>query len=284
MHKVEELEQKWFRYRFKKTVSPIFKVSLTAVLVSGGYYLYQTDGVALFGTPISERVTAVLGVSMKADDANLDMSTFGVADKTKAEKNESVETKEEAETKVVTQTEEPKVLKEMALEPIIPVIDLAKEERISDTLSRKVRQDSHLVHAKPNGYLTAKELAAVAKVQKVQSVPRPPHQTKKMKFTSTSTDYLEIMKDKFEKSKNPREAVLLAKAYYKEGQYLDAEQWALTANKLNNGLEESWLIFAKSKVKLDKRDEAIKILASYYKRSSSIEAKKLIGQIKTGKI
>jgi hypothetical protein len=282
MHKVEELEQKWFRYRFKKTVSPIFKVSIAAVVVSGTYYLYKTDGVPLFGTPISERMTAVLGVSMKADDANLDMSTFSVASTPKTEHNESTGNKEADEAKT-TQVEAPKALKAMALEPIIPVIDLAKEERISDTPVRRVRQDTHLVQAKPNGYLTAKELAAVSRVQKVQSVPKP-HQTKKMDFTSTSTDYVKIMKDKFEKSKNPREAVLLAKAYYKEGQYVDAEQWALTANKLNNSLEESWLIFAKSKVKLGKRDEAIKILASYHKKSSSMEAKKLIGQIKTGKI
>jgi tetratricopeptide (TPR) repeat protein len=277
MHKVEELEQKWFRYRFKKTVSPIFKVSLAAVFVSGSYYLYKTDGVALFGTPISERMTAVLGVSMDAEDPNLDMTTFSVADQKNVDKNQSSEKK-------VTKVEEAKVLKEMALEPIIPVIDLAKEERISDTPTRKVPQDTHLVRAKPNGYLTAKELAAVTKPQKVHSVPRTPHQTKKMKFTSTSTNYLDIMKDKFVKSKNPREAVLLAKAYYKEGKYIDAEKWSLTANKLNNSLEESWLIFAKSKVKLGKREEAIKILASYHKRSSSIEAKKLIGQIKTGKI
>ncbi|HHS92837.1 MAG TPA: hypothetical protein ENK82_05775 [Campylobacterales bacterium] len=105
-----------------------------------------------------------------------------------------------------------------------------------------------------------------------------------MKFKTSSSNYLEIMKDKFAKSKNPREALLLSKAYFKEGDYKSAEKWALTANKLNNGLEESWLLFAKSKVKLGKRDEAVNILASYYKRSHSIEVKRLIGQIKTGKL
>jgi len=278
MHKVEELEQKWFRYRFKKTVSPIFKVSLAAVFLSGSFYLYQTDGVAVFGTPISERVTAVLGVSMKADTPPLDMSAFKVVSTDPAGN-----TTKEAETTKVNLTEEPKIRKEMALEPIIPVINLDKEERISDRPVRKPVQNTHLVQAKPNGYLTAKELAAVAKAQRVESVPRP-HKTKKMEFTSSSTDYIDIMKDKFTKSKNPREAVLLAKAYYTKGQYADAEQWALAANKLNNSLEESWLIFAKSKVKLGKKDEAVRVLASYYKRSSSVEAKQLIGQIKTGKL
>lgn len=279
MHKVEELEQKWFRYRFKKTVSPIFKVSIAAVVASGSYYLYQTDGVALFGTPISEQVTAVLGVSMKADDANLDMSTFSVAQSNQTETTQTVDIPKAVEAA----PQEVKSLKEMSLEPVIPVIDLAKEERISDTPVRKSPKESHLVQAKPNGYLTAKELAAVTQVPRVESVQRP-HQTKKMEFTSTSTDYVKIMKDKFAKSKNPREAVLLAKTYFKEAKYAEAEQWALTANKLDNSLEESWLIFAKSKVKLGKKEEAIKILASYYKRSNSTQAKILIGQIKTGKI
>lgn len=273
MHKVEELEQRWFRYRFKKVVSPIFAVSITTLMLSGTYYLYQTDGSEIFDTPISEQVTAVLGVSMKAENTDLDMSTFAVVEKNN-------------ELNKVVKAEEPKMLKEMALEPIIPVIDLEKEERIKDTTVKKAANDAHLVSAKQNAYLTSKELAAVSKVQsvpRVESVPRP-HKTKKMEFTTSSENYLEIMKDKFVKSKNPRDALLLAKTYYKEGQYQDAEQWALTANKLNNALEESWLIFAKAKVKLDKREEAIKVLASYFKRSNSIEAKRLIGQIKTGKL
>jgi len=65
---------------------------------------------------------------------------------------------------------------------------------------------------------------------------------------------------------------------------MEAEQWALSANKLNNSLEESWLLFAKSKAKLGKKKEALKILVSYYKKSNSIKAKRLIGQIQTGRI
>jgi hypothetical protein len=58
----------------------------------------------------------------------------------------------------------------------------------------------------------------------------------------------------------------------------------LSANKLDKNLDESWLLFAKSKAKLGKKQEAINILASYYKKSESAKAKVLIGQIKTGKI
>jgi tetratricopeptide (TPR) repeat protein len=92
------------------------------------------------------------------------------------------------------------------------------------------------------------------------------------------------MKAKFAKSKNSRDALLLAKAYYKEGKYQESEQWALSANKLDNNLEESWLLFAKAKAKLGKKEEAVTILASYYKKSHSTKAKSLMGQIKTGKI
>jgi len=119
---------------------------------------------------------------------------------------------------------------------------------------------------------------------KVQSVKKVPHKTKKMHFTSTSVNYAQTIKSKFIKSNNPRDALLLAKLYYKKKNFQEAEKWALSANKLNNSLEESWFLFAKSKVKLGKKHEALKILVSYYKKSNSTKAKALIMQIKMGKI
>ena len=92
------------------------------------------------------------------------------------------------------------------------------------------------------------------------------------------------MKEKFSKSKSPRDALLVAKTYYKNAEYVESEKWSLTANKLNNSLEESWLLFAKSKAKLGKKKEALKILVSYHKKSHSVKAKRLIGKIRTGQI
>jgi hypothetical protein len=165
---------------------------------------------------------------------------------------------------------------------------MEKEERISDVKRTKSvkrvksTKEKNIVRAKKNAYLTAKELSVIGKSQKKTEVL--PRKTKKMNFTSTSSNYLETMKNKFSKSNSPRDALLVSKTYYKNAEYSKSEKWALSANKLDNSLEDSWLLFAKSKAKLGKKKEALKILVSYYKKSQSKKAKRLIGQIQTGRI
>jgi tetratricopeptide (TPR) repeat protein len=80
------------------------------------------------------------------------------------------------------------------------------------------------------------------------------------------------------------DSLFLAKAYYLKGNYKKAEYWALQTNKINDNIEESWLIFAKAKVKRGQNNEAVRILDAYIKRSNSIEAKALLEKIKKGAI
>ena len=284
MHKVEELENRWFDYKIKKIISPAIKVSSLYLLLAGSYYVYTNKSDMLMSLVPSNAMTHVLGVSIDANNSIVEKVL--PVEKTIIAKKEELIEKEEIIKKEVQ--EAPKVLEKIALVPIIPVIDMEKEERISDVKRVKSvkrvnsTKRTNTVTAKKNAYLTAKELAVITKSQKRAEVV--PRKTKKMNFTSTSTNYIETMKQKFSKSKSPRDALLLAKTYYKNAEYSRAEKWALTANKLDNSLEDSWLLFAKSKAKLGKKKEALKILVSYYKKSQSKKAKRLIGQIKTGRI
>lgn len=260
MHKIKELEDKWFKYKMKKLLSPVLSFSLVSLLLTASYYVYDTQGSTLLSLPVSDKATNVLAAHDSVDSKV---------------KEKPILLKEEV-------VEKPKEVEQVALIPIIPVIDMEKEERISDVKRRKPRKVAKTVLAKKNNYLTAKELAVIGKTPK--SIVPLPRKTKKMAFTSTSANYVEMMKQKFYKSNSPRDALLLAKTYYKSAEYAESEKWALSANKLDNSLEGSWLLFAKSKVKLGKRKEALKILVSYYKKSHSLKAKRLIGQIKTGRI
>jgi len=137
-----------------------------------------------------------------------------------------------------------------------------------------------MVKAKASTYLTASELSSIRQEVIVMDTER----IKKINLNGSSANYIETMKKKFSKSKNPREALLLAKAFYAKKEYSKSEEWALTANKFDSNKDESWHIFAKSKAKLGQKDEAIKILASYYKRSHSPKTKALIVKIKTGRL
>jgi tetratricopeptide (TPR) repeat protein len=91
--------------------------------------------------------------------------------------------------------------------------------------------------------------------------------------------YKEVEK-RFRLGHDVDDSLFLAKAYYLKGQYKKAEYWALQTNKINENIEESWLIFIKSKYKRGQKNEAIRILNTYIKKTDSSEAKVLLEKIK----
>ena len=100
--------------------------------------------------------------------------------------------------------------------------------------------------------------------------------------SSSLDDYLDVEK-RFLTSKDVDDSLFLAKAYYNMGKYDKSEYWALQTNKINSTIDESWIIFAQSKVKLGQRNEAISILGNYIKRTDSEQAKNSLLKIKSSK-
>ncbi len=88
---------------------------------------------------------------------------------------------------------------------------------------------------------------------------------------------------RFEKSKTPVLGLYLARYYYKTQNYQKSYNYALRTNDINPNIEESWLIFASSQIKLSQKDEAIKTLIAYIKSSDSMNAKSLLRSIRNGK-
>ena len=97
--------------------------------------------------------------------------------------------------------------------------------------------------------------------------------------TSSSIAYREVER-RFLQSHDTEDALFLAKSYYAKGNYAKAEYWALEANKVDDNIEESWLIFAKAKAKQGQINEAIRILTSYIRKSNSVQAKSVLYKIK----
>ena len=91
---------------------------------------------------------------------------------------------------------------------------------------------------------------------------------------------IQDVKNRFSMAPDPDDSLFLARNYYKDGKYSKAAYWALQTNKLNGDIEESWLIFARSKAKTGHKNEAIRVLTQYVDKSHSIEAKKLLKKFK----
>jgi len=96
--------------------------------------------------------------------------------------------------------------------------------------------------------------------------------------TTSMSAYKDVEK-RFHQSHDIDDSLFLAKSYYKKGNYKKAVQWAYETNKLDSTLEESFLIFIKSKMKLGERSEVLSILNRYLERHDSKNARVLLNQI-----
>lgn len=103
-----------------------------------------------------------------------------------------------------------------------------------------------------------------------------------IKKQTTKSD-IDILIKRFKTNKNPTLSLFIAKKYYKQKNYKQAYKYAFITNELDNKLEESWIIFIKSMIKLERKDKAIQTLKQYIQYSNSIKAKKLIEDVRLGK-
>jgi len=100
---------------------------------------------------------------------------------------------------------------------------------------------------------------------------------------TTSLSAYEDVEKRFHQSHDIDDALFLAKSYYKKGNYSKAEQWAFEANKLDANLEDSFLVFVKSKMKLGQKNEVISILNQYLKHNNSENVRALLNKIENNK-
>jgi len=97
--------------------------------------------------------------------------------------------------------------------------------------------------------------------------------------SSTVSAYKDVEK-RFYQSHDTDDSLFLAKSYYRKGNYEKSEYWSLQTNKINSNIEESWMIFVKSKMKLGYKNQAIRILTNYAKKSNSSNAWNLLLKLK----
>ncbi len=119
---------------------------------------------------------------------------------------------------------------------------------------------------------------------KVKKIKEPVAQKNiiRIERQSTQEDISHVLK-RFKKNNNPALSLFIAKKYYELGEYNKSYNYALITNDINDNIDASWIIFAKSLVKLNQKDKAINTLKKYIEHSHSSKAKILLEEISTGK-
>ncbi len=114
--------------------------------------------------------------------------------------------------------------------------------------------------------------------------PHPTSVKKRIYITSSSVDSLTLLKKRFQASHNPTLSIALAKRLYKRKAYKKALKWALITNEIDNRNEESWILFAKAKVKLHQKKDAINALLAYLQIEDSSKVRAVLNDIVKNRI
>lgn len=267
MHNIHELEKKWLRYKIKSYIpSVLITLSITILAV-----LYiSVNNKEILNKKNIEIIKEVVTAKVELHKAPLPTPTKII---TKQNNEPSIEITSEKQSEKIILT---------------PSLDFIKKLRSDSTESYSHQNFSNTNNSnfqkqkrEENYKVTPQEL--VEEVVEDDTVePKIEKKTLTIFKKETQADIEHVIK-RFKKNNNPALSLFVAKKYYKIGEYKKAYNYALLTNQIDNNIEQSWIIFFKSLVKINQKDKAIETLNKYIEHSDSSNAKVLLDDIKSGK-
>lgn len=255
MRNVQELERKWIKYKIKSYALPII---IAIVLI------FSVPIVIFFSSkPLHVSENNTKPIIVKKSVSTSQNSSQSVVEPVQAKS---------------TQTDEKLVL--------APSLSFVYK---SSTTTSTPPQSMPIVKQQPLQAMQGKYIPPV------KSNIEPPKTTFKSTYTkakesnniniqmhSMDNDLQDVVQ-RFKKTNNPTLGLFLAKKYYEMGQYKLSYNYALMTNQLDSKIDMSWIVFAKSLVKLGQKEKAITALESYSKNSHSKQAMTLLDEIESGR-
>lgn len=290
MLNVSDLERQWLRYKIKKALPFSIVVTVSILLVISFFMLDNSEESKEIAknTPVKE----IVQVTPNQNSKPIAQTPAVVVEK-----------------QVIMQQEpqKPIALKHndvLTLEPSMQFINKFEDNTLSNDVDPQLYtpteqtphtnvinqnqpspQTNNLVDTKPIRSEVVTQTTPIESINEPK-VSEPVIETQKSHMTisqqTTSSEIQDVIK-RFKKNKNPALSLFIAKYYYDNKQYDQSYNYALMTNEIDSNIEESWLVFAKSLVKLDQKDMAITTLNSYIEYSASSNAKQLLQDINQGK-
>lgn len=260
MLNIPELERRWLRYKIKSYIPHLSIIISLIVIFSVSIFFYSSEETN--PTPqVEKKVTQII-----------------------IPKPPKQEIKTIIKEKVVQPTRVASTLKNAhenkgreSTQKLTPSLDFMK--RMQNSVqpyykTEEVQVTTPKVKSKPIAKTPVKEVTQVVS----EKVPAKIN----IKREDTKNDIRDIIK-RFKHNNNPALSLFVAKKSYELGDYKQAYNYALITNRINSDIESSWIVFAKSLVKLGKKDKAITTLKKYISYSNSGNAKILLDNIISGK-
>ena len=249
---VKDLEKRWLKYKLR---------SYAPYGIGGIIFVLLVSGLTVWLMSPSEPVPAV-------------------------ESNQSVVVKEQpAMAKAPAMVEE----NAMVLEPAMGFVQsfqntVPDEETLAPSVPKPVSKPSNTAaYVPPPKVLQMPTMSAPSSpaVQPVQPLPSKSEGSLSINRNESKLD-IEELKQRFKETSNANLGLFIARYHYDHGNYAEAYNYALKTNSINNKIDDSWILFSKSLVKLGKTEQAKKTLQLYIQQSNSENAKGLLESIEKG--
>ena len=259
MLNIPELEKKWLRYKIKSLL-PYFAALVLFFIgaISGFYYVFHTKNDSK--QPLEKKQKTPSTTKLKQQIHNSVQPTKETTPHTQKRVLQPsmnfLHTIQENSSKI-SYHEQKKYSKHATPAPATP-----------QTIYKKTPPHTQKEKEKEQQQYTQKNIVDTNQIT--------------IKRRDTKNDIKEIIR-RFKKNHNPALSLFVAKKYYELGEYKNAYNYALITNQINEDIEESWIIFAKSLVKLNQKQKAIKTLQEYVIFSHSSTAQILLHEIQSGK-
>ncbi|WP_456382374.1 CDC27 family protein [Hydrogenimonas sp.] len=317
MLEIEQLEKEWRIYKLKRFRPLILTLSIVAVTGTGIYLWsisdWKIDGKTLkrsvFGTEKEEKAVRKSAPPATAPERNVSSPETIVKN---VEKIEPLQRKE-----TVTRVEKPSEPKPMATEKKPEVEEKSvvlnpDTEFLNNLQTEKETVSETAEHRKTKEEPVKEEVIAVTKELPEKEKPTErtaPVQEKPVKLpvktgdttvaiekkeengsstsslliqTKQTNNTLEYLIERFNQNRDPKLAAYIAQSFYKKGLYKETVKWSIVANSLEPSSEESWILFAKAKVKLGQREDAIQALRIFLNQYSSRKVKSYLESLESG--
>jgi len=294
---IADLEKKVYAYRLKAQLRYVSFIVLFMILASSGIFFYTySNKITIFKSNVaatsSEKNTTDALSTVWPIDKNTSLALSQMASQAKEE----------------TSPEAPPLIQT----PLVPKAEPTLMLKSPNVHTGNEVKKSFFSAETPNTYTIKKEFSQKEVMDSPSEVLAPPSSKENLFYRSTEENIdttvlappnleeikpkgmikieskevnsIEYLKDKFEKTSNIIFALMLAEEYYTNKNYSESNKWALIANHIDADNEKSWLWFAKSKVKLGQKEDAIVALKAFLKTNKSQAAQTLLNKINVGEL
>ena len=294
---VPELEKRWAKYHFKKMLPLYITSTVGAIILGLSAYIYTAKPAVVMSLLSQKPTDTVVTASIKKDPVptivkrpvpavpsqNILRPSLTFLYNLEERVINAEENVLPVATAVVTQNKVKQQIKPKA-KPKRKAKPKAKPKpKVKPKQKRPVKTKTV---TKPTHVATKKSVVIPVKVIHPVETEKQSVKTQntlvKVGHNTTSDDELKGVIKRFNRKKKPALSLFIANKYYEKGNYTESYKYARITYNLNPKIEDSMIIYAKSLVKLGKKDKAKNALTAYIKKTGSINAKTLLNQINKG--